>query len=208
MTSKRPRILEWAREIQALAQIGHHYACDNYQRERCRRLMEIAAEMVSENSDLERLSLMRSYQSQAGYATPKVDVRAAVFQGGRLLLVRERIDGGWTMPGGWVDVGDSPAAAVERETFEEAGFRVKARKVIGIYDSNRLDPLELYHAFKIVFLCDLIDGEARPSHETSDVGFFGPDEIPGVLSGERTTPRHIRDAFASLATPQLPTVFD
>ena len=206
--SNVPRLLTWAREIQALAQTGYHYAPDDFQRERCRRLMEIAAEMISEKSEMEYLSLTRAFESQLGYATPKIDVRAAVFREGKLLLVRERMDGGWTMPGGWADVGDVPSHAAEREALEEAGFRVRACKVIGVYDANRIRPLELFHAFKIVFLCNLIEGEARPSNETSEVAFFGQDEIPTVLSGERTTPRVIADAFAALANPKSSTVFD
>ena len=206
--SKAPKMLEWAREIQALAQTGLHYAQDDYQRERCRRLMEISAAMISANANVEFLPLMQSFQSQLGYATPKIDVRAAAFRDGKLLLVRERIDGGWTLPGGWADVGDVPSLAAEREAWEEAGFRVKARKVIGLYDANRTGPLEIFHAFKIVFLCELISGEARPSMETSEVGFFGREELPSVLSGERTRPRHIEDAFKTLANPDCLTVFD
>jgi ADP-ribose pyrophosphatase YjhB (NUDIX family) len=203
-----PRWLEWAREIQALAQTGYHYSENEYQRQRNQRLAEIAAEIVSEHTGLEASSLAETFQAQIGYATPRVDVRGAVFSGGKLLLVRERMDGGWTLPGGWADVGDVPSQAAEREVLEEAGFRVKARKVIGVYDANRGGPLELFHAFKIMFLCDLIDGEARPSHETSEVAFFGLDEIPEILSGERTQPRQIVDAFATLKDQNLPTIFD
>jgi ADP-ribose pyrophosphatase YjhB (NUDIX family) len=148
------------------------------------------------------------FSAQTGYATPRVDVRSAVFRDDQLLLVRERSDGGWTMPGGWADVGDTPSEAAEREVWEEAGFRVKAKKVIGVYDANRIDPLELFHAFKVVFLCELIDGEPSPSPETSEVAFFGKDELPQLLSGQRTLPRHIREAFAAQENPDLPAVFD
>jgi ADP-ribose pyrophosphatase YjhB (NUDIX family) len=206
--SEAPRLLLWAREIQALAQTGYEFAKDDYQKDRCRRLMEIAAEMVSENSGLEFISVATAFKDQLGYATPKVDVRAAVFDQGRLLLVREVEDGAWTMPGGWADVGDVPSKAAEREAREEAGFLVKARKVIGVYDANRIRPLQLFHAFKVVFLCDLVGGEARSSRETSEVGFFSRGEIPPQLSGERTRARHIQDAFAALQDPSLPTVFD
>jgi ADP-ribose pyrophosphatase YjhB (NUDIX family) len=143
-----------------------------------------------------------------GYATPRVDVRGAVFQDNKLLLVRERADGGWTMPGGWADVGDVPSQAAEREIWEEAGFRVRTSKVIGIYDANRTGPLEFFHAYKIVFLCELLGGEARPSSETSDVGFFSEGDLPGHLSGERTRPRHIQDAFAAYWDAGWKTVFD
>jgi ADP-ribose pyrophosphatase YjhB (NUDIX family) len=151
---------------------------------------------------------LEAFTSQVGYATPKIDVRAAVFKGEKLLLVRERLDGGWTMPGGWADVGDSPSKAAERETWEEAGFHVKAGKIVGVYDANRVNPLEIFHAFKIVFLCNILDGEARPSRETSEVAFFAEDSIPAQFSGERTTARHIRDVFAALRDPGIPTVFD
>ena len=203
-----PRWLLWAREIQALSQTSAHYAENEFQKERNHRLAEIAAEMMGAYTGQEPAPLVEIFQAQIGYATPRVDVRGAVFKDGKLLLVRERMDGGWTMPGGWADVGDVPSQAAEREVWEEAGLRVKARHVVGVYDANRVGPLELFHAFKLVFLCDLIGGEPRPSNETSEVAFFGPDEIPGVLSGERTHPRHIRDAFAAQADPNRPTVFD
>jgi ADP-ribose pyrophosphatase YjhB (NUDIX family) len=203
-----PRWLEWAREIQALAQTGYHYSENDYQRQRYERLMEIAAEIVSEHSSLEYAPVLDIFRTQIGYATPRVDVRGAVFQDGKLLLVKERADGGWTMPGGWADVGDVPSQAAEREVWEEAGFHVRARKLVGVYDANRNGPLELFHAFKLVFLCDLIDGEARPSDETSEVAFFSSQEIPQKLSGARTSQRHIQDAFDSLADPSLPTIFD
>lgn len=206
--SESPRLLHWAREIQALAQTGYEFARDDYQKDRCRRLMEIAAEMISEHSDLDFISVAAAFREQLGYATPKVDVRAAVFDKGKLLLVREVEDGGWTMPGGWADVGDVPSEAAEREAWEETGFRVKARKVIGVYDANRIAPFQLFHAFKVVFLCDLLGGEARPSRETSEVSFFSRSEIPPMLSGERTHTRHIEDAFAALQDPSIPAVFD
>ncbi|RCK77107.1 MAG: MutT/nudix family protein [Anaerolineae bacterium] len=203
-----PRWLEWAREIQALAQTGLHYSTDEYNRYRYERLLQIAAEIASEAARLDYNQVYRLFREPIGYATPRVDVRAAVFQDHRLLLVRERLDGGWTMPGGWADVGDVPSEAAEREAFEEAGFRVKARKVIGVYDANRVGPLELFHAYKIVFLCDILEGQPKPSHETSEVAFFDQDEIPGILSGERTLPRHIADAFRAHCDPSIPTVFD
>jgi ADP-ribose pyrophosphatase YjhB (NUDIX family) len=203
-----PRWLEWAREIQALAQTGNHYALNEFQHQRYNRLIEIAAEIVSDHTSLEYAHVLETFKLPIGYATPRVDVRGAVFQNQRLLLVRERMDGGWTMPGGWADVGDIPSKAAEREVLEEAGFYVKAKKVVGVYDANRFGSLELFHAFKIVFLCNLLGGEASPSVETSEVAFFGENELPEFLSSERTNPRYIQDAFHSHNDPECPTVFD
>jgi len=204
-----PSWLGWAREIQALAQTGKRYALNDFQTERYDRLAEIAAEIVAAANGLEVESIARDFKAQTGYATPHIDVRGAVFRDGKLLMVRERIDGGWTMPGGWADVGDVPSEAAEREVWEEAGFRVKARKVVGVYDANRVEGwINLYHSYKLVFFCEIISGEANPSNETSEVGFFGADEIPINLSGERTPPRIILDAFRVIQEPDCPTMFD
>jgi ADP-ribose pyrophosphatase YjhB (NUDIX family) len=203
-----PQWLEWAREIQAIAQTGSHYAENIYQLQRYQRLMEIAAEIVDNYSESNSSEIRLAFNTPEGYATPKVDVRGAVFIHNQLLLVREKADGDWTLPGGWADVGESPAQAAEREVWEETGFRVEAKKVIGIYDANRLGKLEFFHAYKIVFLCELISGNPTPSNETTEVAFFSKDEIPGNLSGERTKPRHLQDVFTNLDDPNHPTLFD
>ena len=116
-----PKWLKWAREIQAISQTGLHYAENNYQKQRYARLSEISAEIISEYAEVEYEELNNIFTRQIGYATPRIDVRGAVFRAGNLLLVREIFDGGWTMPGGWVDVGDTPSGAVERDATK-AGF--------------------------------------------------------------------------------------
>jgi ADP-ribose pyrophosphatase YjhB (NUDIX family) len=191
------RWVDWAREIQALAQTGQHYAADGYQSARYQRLIEISAEIFADHTRLPQVQLMEVFSPQTGYATPRVDVRGAVFQNGKLLMVRERIDDGWTLPGGWADVGDAPSEAVEREIMEEAGLLVKTSRLVGVYDANRIPPLELFHAYKLVFLCEVTGGDARAGEETSQVEFFGRHEIPDHLSGERTHWRHIEDAFSA-----------
>ncbi len=202
------RWLEWARQIQALAQTGLHYALNDFQRQRYLRLQEIAAEMVSENSDVPLQPLAHIYQEQIGYATPRLDVRGAVIEDGKLLMVRERADGGWTMPGGWADVGDMPSLAVEREVLEESGLQVRAYRLVGVYDANRMAPLEVFHSYKLVFLCQVLGGELAVSDETSEAAFFSPQEIPEHLSENRTTPRTIQDAFRAYDDASWNSVFD
>jgi ADP-ribose pyrophosphatase YjhB (NUDIX family) len=203
-----PQWLVWAREIQALAQTGHHFSENEYEKGRYLRLLDIAAEIIAHHTEIQYTLLRDAFRAQIGYATPRVDVRGAVFCQEKLLLVRERADGGWTLPGGWADVGDIPSGAVEREVWEEAGLHTRATKIIGVYDANRTGPLDVFHAFKIVFLCDKIDGEPRPSSETSEVAFFKFDELPNQLSSERTRPRHILDAFKANQDPNRLAVFD
>ncbi|MBN1440423.1 MAG: NUDIX hydrolase N-terminal domain-containing protein [Anaerolineales bacterium] len=203
-----PRWLEWAREIQALAQTGLHYAPDDYHRQRYRRLTEIAAEITAEHAALPRESVMRVFLAPRGYATPKIDVRGAVFRGGKILLVRERSDGGWCLPGGWGDVGELPSAMVEREVREESGVEARAARVAGVFDANREDAdRDVMHVYKIVFLCDDLGGEPHPSDETSAAGFFGIEEIP-ALSERRTSLRILQAVFARCADSAMPPAFD
>ena len=203
-----PRWLQWAREIQAVSQTGLTYASSEYETQRYKRLTEIAAEIVQEHAGLPKERLLQDFAAQPGYATPKVDVRGAVVRDGQILLVQERVDGQWCMPGGWADVGDLPSEMVVREVWEESGFHVVPRKVVGVYDANRNGrPLELYHAYKLVFLCDLSGGEARPSDETLDVRFFPFDDLPPLSLG-RTHPRHLDEVHAHLRDPDRPAAFD
>ena len=201
--------LKWAREIHALAQTSAHYARNSFERERAQRLQEIAAEIIAAQSNLTQEEALVSFCAQPGYVTPKVDVRAAVFAQERLLMVREVLDGGWTLPGGWADVGEPPQIAVEREVLEESGLHVRATQLVGVYDANRIrDALPLFHAYKIVFLCELLSGELGTSAETSEADFFSIDDLPQPFSPYRTTPRHIEDAIAVYRDPSRLAVFD
>jgi ADP-ribose pyrophosphatase YjhB (NUDIX family) len=204
-----PRWLAWAREIEALAQTSRHYAQNEFERGRAERLLEIAAEMVAAHSTLPAGEALAAFRSQPGYVTPKVDVRGALFDGDRLLMVRESIDGNWTLPGGWADVGEPPGLAVEREVFEEAGITVRATRLVAVYDANRVEgELPLFHAYKLVFWCERTGGEAKPSSETSEVGFYPIDALPAPLSPYRTTPRLLADLLAFRLDAARPTVFD
>lgn len=203
-----PRWLEWAREIQSLGQTGLTYSDNHFDTQRYGRLTGIAAEIVHSHTGLATESLLQDFRTQPGYATPKVDVRGAVLRGGKILLVQEQVDGRWCMPGGWADVGDSPSEMVVREVWEESGFKVMPAKVIGVYDANRSGcPLEFYHAYKIVFLCEITGGEPRPSEETLDVDFFSFDDLP-PLSTSRTNERHLAEVLAHVQDPLRPAAFD
>ncbi len=207
---KTPEWLKIARELHAMSQVGLEHAHSGYDTERYERLREISAEIISKQSTLSQEEVSASFAMQPGYITPKVDVRAAVFRDGKILLVKEVNDGRWSMPGGWADVGDTPSKAILREVKEESGFDARVLSVVGIYDANRVPNEEwmpFYHAYKLLFLCEFLGGEARTSHETPDVGFFAPDEIP-PLSLFRTTMTHIEDAFAQNEKPSKKTVIE
>ena len=199
--------IAWAREIFSMSQAGLTYSQNEFDIERYKRLQEITAEMIESQSGLSKESVLESFSMQAGYATPKIDVRGAVIRDNKILLIQERMDGRWAMPGGWADLGNSPASVAEREVWEESGYRVKAEKVVAVLDANRIEPFEFYHAYKIIFLCTLLDGEPRISHETLAVDFFDPGHLP-LLSLYRTNEDMIKEVFAHLQNPERPVTFD
>lgn len=207
MTTTSPQWMDWAREILSLSQSGLTYSKNEYDLERYKRLQEITAEMIASQSQLAKESVLESFSMQAGYITPKVDVRGAVVREGRILLIQERADSRWAMPGGWADLGNSPASVAEREVWEESGFRVKAEKLVAVLDANRIEPFEFYHAYKLIFLCRLLEGEPRTSHETLAVDFFDLAHLP-PLSLYRTNEAMLQEVLAHLENPNRPTLFD
>jgi len=204
-----PQWLTWAKRLQAIAQTGLTYGKDPFDMERYESVRSVAAEMIASGSGTaDSEFFMKMFSLDSGYATPKVDVRAAVFRDSKLLLVKEREDGCWTLPGGWADVGDSPSSATVREVKEESGYDVKVRKLLALLDRNlHGHPPIPHHAYKLFFLCEILGGEAMTGDETEDVAFFGEGEIP-PLSLTRVTPAQVFQLFEHLRHPEWPTQFD
>jgi ADP-ribose pyrophosphatase YjhB (NUDIX family) len=203
-----PKWLEWAQNLQALAQSGLTYSPNPFDLQRYEAIREIAAEILSIYSQTDLGIISDLYQSQAGYITPKVDVRGVVFKGDHILLVRELADGGFTLPGGWADVNEPPSSAVEREVWEETGYHVKATKLLAVYDYNKHGhPPYIFHIYKLFILCQLVGGQASGSIETGEADFFPEDHIP-PLSIARTTTEEITRFFEHHRCPDLPTDFD
>lgn len=207
MSQDNVKWLGLAKELFSISQSGITYCKNEYDLHNYRRLQEMSAEIVAAHSELSKESILKTFAAQAGYATPKIDVRGAMVRDGKILLVQESADNKWALPGGWADIGDMPSAMVEREVLEESGFTVRAAKVLAIYDANRMEPMEFFHAYKIIFLCELLGGELRTSHETLAVKFFGPDELP-ELSTARTDEHVLREVFAHIQALDRVTAFD
>ena len=203
-----PTWLAIGRELKAIAQIGLTFNRDPYDRARYERIRELAAGVIAAGSGHDGHALLEAFRAETGYATPKVDVRAAAFDAGRILLVREVSDGAWTLPGGWADVNESPSISAVREVFEESGFEACAVKLAAVYDYRKRNrPQALDSIYKLFFICELTGGSARPSIETSEVAFFARHELPPLSVG-RTTAAQIERMFAHAEEPGLPTDFD
>jgi ADP-ribose pyrophosphatase YjhB (NUDIX family) len=201
--------LDWAQRLQAISQTGLTYSTSPFDTERYEAIREIAAELMADGAGVTDVSrIVDLFKGDVGYATPKVDVRAAVFDGDRLLLVREREDGCWTLPGGWADIGSTSSENVIREVREESGYEAAVVKLAAVYDRSRHgQPPIPFYAYKLFFLCRLTGGAPADSVETDGAGFFEEDGIP-PLSLTRVTPAQIRHMFDHLRHPEWPTSFD
>jgi ADP-ribose pyrophosphatase YjhB (NUDIX family) len=203
-----PAWLVVGRELKAIAQIGLTFSKDAFDRQRYERIQELSAALIANGSDGDAVKVLDLFQREVGYATPKVDVRGAAFREGRVLMVREVSDGGWTLPGGWADVNQTAAESAVREISEESGFQARALKLAAVHDyRKRHPPRHIDSIYKMFFICEIVGGSARPSHETSDVGFFSQSELPKLSVG-RTTAEQIRLMFQHAEHPDLPTDFD
>jgi len=200
--------LGWVQRLHAIARAGSAYSRDPHDLNRFAQVERVAAELVASHTGDDVDAVSEILRAQPGYLTPKVDVRAAVFDAGRILLVREKADGRWSLPGGWADVGESPSQVVAREVNEESGFDVRAVKLLAVLDMLKHDhPPQLWHVYKLFFQCELVGGAPRVSHETTAVEWFERDSLP-ALSLDRNTPRQIQRMFQHRDHRDWPTDFD
>jgi ADP-ribose pyrophosphatase YjhB (NUDIX family) len=202
------RWVELARQLHALARTGLHFSSNEYDRDRYAEIERIATELLAGDRPADLAVLTALLAGEKGYVTPKVEVRAGIFSERRVLLVRERLDGLWTLPGGWADVNETPSEAVLKEIEQESGFRARIVKLAGLYDRRRHHPGEsLFHSWKAFFVCRIVGGEARGSYETDAVEFFDLDALPPMSLG-RSTPRQVQRMYQHHLRPELPTDFD
>ncbi|PSW20236.1 NUDIX domain-containing protein [Photobacterium sanctipauli] len=177
--------LDWAKKLRAIAQAGHTYSKDPYDRERFEQIDEISQHMFSYLSDQPVEAVKALFLPESGYPTPKIDLRAGVIKDGKILLVREREDNRWTLPGGWGDVCETPTQGIIREVFEESGLVVASPRLVAVKDRAVHDykPEYPFHIYKLFFLCTYVAGEPKENLEISEIDFFEPNELPELSTG-------------------------
>lgn len=200
--------LHWARRIQAISQSGIAFTKDEFDLERYEELRMISAEMLAEHADLEIEQLNTLFANEKGYATPKVDVRGVVFREGKILMVKEKMDAHWSLPGGFCDVGLSPTENIVKEIKEESGFDVKPTRLLAVMDKNKHPhPPEVYHYYKIFILCEIVGGQATRGIETQEIDFFEENHLP-PLSLNRNTSSQIKTMFEYGRNPNKKVIVD
>lgn len=200
--------LEWAKRIQSLSQAGLAYSKDVYDIERFEELRSISAEIMAEHTEVEMEKIKDLFASEKGYQTPKMDVRGAVFRDGKILLVKEKVDNKWALPGGFCDIGISPSENIAKEIKEESGFEAVPVKLLALLDMNKHDhPPQLYHYYKLFVQCEIVGGEATLGIETEGVDFFSASSLP-ELSLNRNTEDQIEMLFSFLHDAEKTAILD
>lgn len=200
--------LDWAIRLQAIAQSGLFYSKDKYDLERFQQIRDLSAEIMSEHTDLHVDKVKDLFCCEKGYQTPKIDVRAVIIENNCILMVKEQIDGKWSLPGGWAEVDLSLSENIMKEVREEAGFTVSVQKLIAVLDARKHNPAPApYGIYKIMVLCKRISGSFTANIETSDCGFFSPDDLPELSTG-RITREQIDLCFQAVRDPGFMPFFD
>ncbi len=204
---KNERWLQWAVELQSIAQAGLFYVKDDFDRERFQRIRDIAAEMLAYKTEIPLDKVKDLFCCEIGYQTPKIDTRAAIFQEDKILLVKEK-NGKWSLPGGWVDVDLSVKENVIKEVREEAGLKVSADRVIAVEDREKHNqPVYAYKVCKIFVLCTVLGGSFQENTETVESRYFGLEELP-ELSEEKNNREQIEMCFEAYRSENWEPFFD
>ncbi|MBN1119326.1 MAG: NUDIX hydrolase [Bacteroidales bacterium] len=200
--------LDIAKKLQAIAQAGLEFGADKYDLERYEMIRSISVDIMHAYTDAPIEKIRELFAEEKGYQTPKVDIRGVVFREGKLLMVQEGIDGNWTLPGGWADVGYTPFEVAEKEVWEEAGLKVKPDRLLAVFDKSKHNhPPDKYHIYKFFILCDDLGGEIKPGMETLDVKWMSEYErLP--LSTPRISQEQINIMFEFLDSPEKPVICD
>jgi ADP-ribose pyrophosphatase YjhB (NUDIX family) len=204
-----PPWLDWGRRLAAIAREGLTWSEEPFDRDRYERVAAVADELLAEQAG-PGLATDTLFPPGSGHPTPKVDVRAVVVRDGRVLLVRERTDGGWAMPGGWADPGLTVGQVAVKETVEEAGLDVRPTRLLALWDRDAQGMAPYAHAvYKAYLACEALDATAEPvaGPEALDAGWFAPTALP-ALSLTRNTPEQVRRLIALAADPAASALFD
>lgn len=200
--------LDLAKRLQAVAQAGLEYSENKYDIDRYHQIRSLSLEIINEFTGMDMQKLLDEFGAEKGYPTPKVDVRGVVFRGDKILLVRETIDGNWSVPGGWADVGLTPFEVAQKEVYEESGLVVDPVRLLAVLDKKLHNhPPDLFHIYKIFVLCHEMGGSLQTGMETSETGFFGMNELP-PLSAPRITAEQIRLMYEFKSDPDKKAVCD
>lgn len=176
----------WADRLRDLSAMGLHFASDPYDQERYRVIQDLAMDLLAMATGESLASLEPLRAPVFSRPTPLVAGDGAVIdREGQILLIRRADNGRWAMPGGALEVGETPAEGVQREILEETGITCRTVALVGVFDSRFCGLRSRHHLYVLTFLCQPVDGHdvgpASHAREVLDARWFGEDRLPQDL---------------------------
>ncbi len=200
--------LDIAKKLQSIAQAGLEYSKDKYDLERFEEIRKVSIDIMECYTDIEREKIKNLFAGETGYQTPKIDIRAAVFHENKILMVKEKLDNRWSLPGGWADIDLSLKENLIKEAMEEAGEKIIPERILAVYDRNRNTNILFPHSvYKIFVQCKYLESKFVENIETEETGFFSVDQLP-ELSETRNTASQIKMCFRYKDKPFHEPYFD
>ncbi|MDR0573090.1 MAG: NUDIX hydrolase N-terminal domain-containing protein [Tannerella sp.] len=192
MQSKGNELVTIAQRIRAMSQTALTYSTNDYEIDRSKEFIEISDRIISIVSGAKEDDIRANYQPVKEYITPKADIRAVIFNDeNELLLVKEKADGKWALPGGWSDVGYTPTEVVVKEAKEETGFDVRVVRLLAVLDKRCYNhPASPFYVYMFCFQCEITGGNDELTFDILDRGFFALNKLP-PLSLDRILPEQI-----------------
>ncbi len=172
------QVLEFIKKVQSIAQIGLFFSTDPYAIDNYEELRKISIRMLKEYTSLpdDECELYKDFI----YPTPQPAVRTLVVRDNKLLLVKEKDSGLWSLPGGWCDIDCTPKETAIKETYEESGYVIECTKLLAVFDRRHYIKKSLYDVYCLYFLGNVVAGEAKCNHETEDIGWFELSNLPSL----------------------------
>lgn len=207
MTDKN--LLYLTKRVKALADTGSIYAQNEYDKERYNELQAISLEMLSIVAEKPLSVLHDFFMPSKDYPTPKVDVRGLVLNGAKeILLVKEKLDGKWSLPGGWGEIGFSPSEVIVKEIKEETGLTARVSRLLAVYDKKcHPHPPQPFYVYKIVFLCKIVEGDIRTSFDIHEARYFDLKNLPEI-SEDRILKSQIEQLYQKVINGEENAYFD
>ena len=197
------------KQIKAISETGLVYATDPYARERYEELKQISLKLMAHMADSSIEVLQDFFMPEKDYPTPKVDVRGFVLNDkDEILMAKESVDGKWTIPGGWADIGNTPSEIAVKEIQEETGMETEAVRLLAVYDKQvHPHPPEPYYIYKLIFLCRIVGGELKAGFDMLGADFFSLDNLP-ELSTDRILEDQLKHLFKLTKSMEYEVYFD
>ena len=201
--------LELIKRIKSLSDTGLIYAQNEYEKERFKELRSISLKLLSIVSNEPFSALNNFFMPNIDYPTPKVDIRGlALNEAKEILLVKEKLDGKWSLPGGWGEIGFSPLEVIQKEILEETGLSSRVLRLLAVYDKKcHPHPPQPFYVYKLVFLCEVLPGEINTGFDIEEARFFNIKSLP-ELSEDRILKSQIEQLYQKAVNGDQTVYFD